>query len=126
MSPFHGRWRRLVSLLAAEALDPHDEAAVREHLRTCEGCRSDHERSVRALDVLSLDPVRSAEMPVPVAFLRRVRARLDGPNARVPSAGAWPARAGRGGVAIVPVLVHRGQPPAPWPWSRPRSWFPTT
>ena len=90
MTLFHGRWRARVSLLAAGALDPHEEAAVQAHLASCGACRADLEASRRALDLLDRDPARAAEPPVAIEFLKtRVLARMG-------EAGA--PRAFRGGV----------------------------
>ena len=120
MTLFHGRWRVRVSLLAAGALEPHEEPAVRAHLASCDACRADHELSARALEVLGRDPARSAEMPLSVESLRtRVLARLDEAPAPRPFrwgfAGAGLAAAALA-VAIVPSLLERsregGQPPA--------------
>lgn len=111
MRLFHGRWRTRVSLLAAGVLDPGEEAAARAHLLECDACRREHDRSVRALEILSRDPARRAELPVPVEFLvGRVQARLD--EAVVTRPFRW-AVAGVGlaaaalAVAIVPELVSR-------------------
>ena len=108
MTLFHGRWRARVSLLAAGVLEPHEEAAVRAHLESCDACRADLEASRRALEVLDGDPVRSAEMPVPVEYLTtRVLARLD--EAPAPRRFRWDL-AGAGlaaaalAVAILPLL----------------------
>ena len=111
MTLFHGRWRARVSLLAAGALEPHEEDAVRAHLASCDACRADLEASRRALEVLDRDPVRSAELPVPIEFLKtRVLARLDEVPARRPFrwglAGAGLAAAALA-VAIVPSLFER-------------------
>jgi putative zinc finger protein len=120
MTLFHGRWRVRVSLLAAGALEPHEEPAVRAHLASCDACRADHALSARALEVLGRDPVRSAEMPLSVESLRtRVLARLDKAPAPRPFrwgfAGAGLAAAALA-VAIVPSLLERSregeQPPA--------------
>jgi hypothetical protein len=111
MTLFHGRWRQRVSLLAAAALDPHEEPAVRAHLASCDACRADYDGSLRALDVLGRDPARSAEMPLSIGALRtRVLARLDG--APAPRPFRWGlGRAGLAAaalaVAIVPTLLER-------------------
>jgi hypothetical protein len=115
---FHGRWRQRVSLLAAGALEPADEPAMRAHLDGCAACRADLARSSEAIGLLARDPVRTAEVPVPVAHLvRRVNARLDAP----PAAGrafrwsyAATATAGLAAaallVAVVPRLRERPSP----------------
>jgi hypothetical protein len=111
MTLFHGRWQERVSLLAAGALEPREEPALRAHLASCEACRTDYEGSLRALDVLDRDPVRSADMPVSVDFLKtRVLARLDEAPAPRPFrwrlAGAGLAAAALA-MAIVPTLLER-------------------
>jgi hypothetical protein len=117
MTLFHGRWRARVSLLAAGALEPHEEAAVRAHLAGCDGCRLDLERSRRALDLLDRDPARVAEPPLSIEHLKtRVMARLDEPVPARPFrwglAGAGLAAAALA-VAIVPTLVERTRAPRP-------------
>lgn len=116
MTLFHGRWRMRVSLLAAGALEAREEAAVRAHMGGCDGCRSDFDRSLRALELVSRDPARSAEAPIPIEFLKaRVEARLDELPAPRPFrwglAGAGLAAAALA-VAIVPRVVERTRPPA--------------
>ncbi|HET9316019.1 MAG TPA: hypothetical protein VFQ51_10535 [Vicinamibacteria bacterium] len=114
MTLFHGLWRERVSLLSAGALEPHEEPPVRAHLLSCDACLADHDRSVRALEVLGRDPVRFAEMPIPVESLKtRVLARLDEAPAARPFrwslAGAGLAAAALA-VAIVPKLLPRPEP----------------
>jgi putative zinc finger protein len=119
MTLFHGRWRERVSLLAAGALPPAEEPAVRAHLDGCAPCRADLEGAAALLAALARDPVRTAEVPVPVEhLLRRVHARLDAPP---PAAGfRWSfALAGLAAaalaVAVVPRLLVRApvaSPPA--------------
>lgn len=117
MTLFHERWRRRVSLLAAGALEPHEEPGVQAHLQSCDACRADYERSLAALDVLGRDPARSAEMPLSIEALKtRVQARLD--EAPAPRPFRW-GLAGAGlaaaalAVAIVPTLVQRDGPLRP-------------
>jgi hypothetical protein len=115
MTLFHGRWRVRVSLLAAGVLEPQEEAAARAHIASCDACRADYERSRSTFDVLARDPARTADLPVPVEFLKtRVQARLD---EVVP---ARPFRWGFAGVglaaaalavALVPPLVERSREP---------------
>jgi hypothetical protein len=104
-----------VSLLAAGALEPREEADVRAHLGSCGACRADFEQSLRALDVLARDPARSLDPPVPVEFLKtRAQARLDQVKAARPIrwgfAGVGLAAAALA-VAIVPPLVERVRQP---------------
>lgn len=114
MTLFHERWRVRVSMLAAGALEPHEEPAVRAHLDTCDRCRGEHEASRRAFEVLSRDPALSPP-PVNLAFIEtRVRARLDEVAVARPFrwtfAGAGLAAAALA-VAIVPTLVQRTRAP---------------
>jgi hypothetical protein len=115
MTPFHGRWRMRVSLLAAGALEPAEEPAVRAHLVSCDACRADHDRSLRALEVLGRDPVRSAEMPLSVESLKtRVLARLDETAAPRPFRWGFAAAglaAAALATAIVPTLLEPPREP---------------
>jgi predicted anti-sigma-YlaC factor YlaD len=119
MTLFHGRWRERVSLLAAGAAEPAEEAAVRAHLDGCAACRADLARSSEMLAELGRDPVRTAEVPVPLEHLvRRVQARLDAPPAAPAFRWAYGATAAAGlaaaalALAVVPGLLER-QAPAP-------------
>ena len=74
----HGRWRRRTALLALAALDEAEAARTRAHLDTCAACARELAESRAALELVSQDPVRGAQPPVPLgALLARVRARLD-------------------------------------------------
>ncbi|MET0555612.1 MAG: zf-HC2 domain-containing protein [Vicinamibacteria bacterium] len=119
MRLFHGRWRERVSLLAAGALGPAEETAVRAHLDACPSCRADCARSSEALALLARDPVRTAEVPVPVAHLvRRVQARLDAAPEAAPFrwAPVWTATAALASAAIVFTVVPRlAERPSPAP-----------
>jgi hypothetical protein len=120
MTFFHGRWRERVSLLAAGAIGPAEEAAVRTHLLGCAACRADLARSEEALAELARDPVRTAEVPVPLAHLvRRVQARLDAPPAAPAFRWKYAATAATGALAaavlalaVVPRLLERPDPVA--------------
>ena len=112
MTLFHGRWRVRVSLLAAGALEPHEEPAVRAHLATLRRVPG-RPRAVTARRSRSSarDPVRSAELPVPVEFLTAPRAGAARRGAGGPAvpAGASPApglAAAALAVAIVPVAAR--------------------
>ncbi|WP_224369746.1 anti-sigma factor family protein [Hyalangium versicolor] len=50
----------LLTLHAAGALEPADEARVREHLASCAACRSEFESTARMLDAVALPPVSPA------------------------------------------------------------------
>jgi len=120
MKLFHGRWRERVSLLAAGAMDPAEEAAVRSHLDGCATCRADLARTSEALAELARDPVLTAEVPVPLAHLvRRVQARLDAPPAAPAFRWSYGATAATAtlaaavlALAAVPRLLERPAPVA--------------
>ena len=74
----HGRWRRRTALLAAGALDEAEAGRTRAHVGTCAACARDLAESRAALLLVSEDPLRNAEPPVPLgALVARVQARLD-------------------------------------------------
>ena len=96
----HGRWRRRTTLLALGALDEAEAARTRAHVGTCPACARDLAESGAALALVSQDPLRGAEPPIPLgALVARVRARLD----EAPAGGrAWrPFLAGAGLLAGV-------------------------
>jgi len=114
----HGRWRRRTALLALGALDEAEAARTRAHVGTCPACARDLAESGAALALVSQDPLRGAEPPVPLgALVARVRARLD----EAPAGGrAWrPLLAGAGLLAgvVLAVVVSRAllptTPPEP-------------
>lgn len=118
---FHGRWRRRTALLALGALDEAEAARTRAHLGTCPACARDLAESRAALELVSQDPLRGAEPPVPLgALVARVRARLD----EAPAGGrVWrPLLAGAGLLAgfVLAAVVSRAllpttppEPPSP-------------
>jgi hypothetical protein len=114
MTLFHGRWRERVSLLAAGALEPAEQAAVRAHLDRCRSCRADLARTSETLALLAVDPVRTAEVPVPLAHLvRRVNARLEAPPPAPAFRWAYAATAVAAAAllaAVVPRLLERPEP----------------
>jgi hypothetical protein len=74
----HLRTRRLVGLLAWDALSGEERARAERHLAGCARCARELAELRDARRELDADPVREAEPPVPAAFLAaRVRARLD-------------------------------------------------
>jgi len=114
----HGRWRRRTALLALGTLDEAEVARTRAHVGTCPACARDLAESGAALALVSQDPLRGAEPPVPLgALVARVRARLD----EAPAGGrAWrPLLAGAGLLAgvVLAVVVSRAllptTPPEP-------------
>ena len=116
MTLFHGRWRERVSLLAAGALEPTEETAVRAHLDTCPSCRADLARTSEAFALLVVDPVRTAEVPVPLAHLvRRVNARLEAPPPAPAFRWAYAATAVAAAVLLVAVVPRLRERPEPAP-----------
>jgi len=115
----HGRWRRRTALLALGALDEAEAARARAHVGTCAACARDLAESRAALELVSQDPLRGAEPPIPLgALVARVRTRLD----EAPAAGGrvWrPLLAGAGLLAVVVLAAGVGRvllptgPPAP-------------
>jgi hypothetical protein len=108
----HGRWRRCTALLALGALDEAEAARTRAHVGACAACARDLAESRAALELVSQDPLRGAEPPVPLgALVARVRARLD----ETPAGGrAWrPLLAGAGLLAVVVLAVVVGRAPVP-------------
>lgn len=91
----HGRWRRRVALLAAEALEGAPRAAAEAHAASCARC-TEALAALRALRRdLASDPVHEAPLPVSFEALEtRVRARLREPPraSAVRSAAPWPSR----------------------------------
>jgi Putative zinc-finger len=121
----HLRLRRLVSLLAAEALSGAERARVQAHVEACGRCQSEYHETRAFLSRVHEDPlcaaVRGAEVPVPLAVLReRVDRGIDralaSPKGRRPRPWligmAVLATALALGIAV-PVLLERTTPPAP-------------
>jgi len=75
---FHGRWRREVSLLAADALRGDERAAAERHAAACAECGADLAALRAMLATAAGDEACAAEPPVDVQWLKtRVAARLD-------------------------------------------------
>ena len=108
MSLFHGRWRRRTALLAVGALDGAEAESARAHVAGCASCARDLEETRAALALVSVDPRRDAEPPVPLgALIARVQARLDEAPDRI---AAWrPLLAGAGLLAAVVVAAVAGR-----------------
>ena len=120
MSLFHGRWRRRTALLALDALDAAEAESARAHVAACASCAGDLEETRAALALLSADPKRGAEPPVPLgALVARVQARLDEAPRR---AAAWrPVLAGAGLLAAVAVVAGRSLLLRPEPAASPET-----
>jgi putative zinc finger protein len=120
MTFLHGRWRRRVTLLCAEALEPDERARAERHLEGCAACRADAASLRATLELLARDPARTAEPPIaPGALRTRVFARLDEPAAaRTPSRRAvlgWTLGAAAAAAAAVVALRTPAPPPGPGP-----------
>jgi hypothetical protein len=92
----HLRLRRLVSLLAADALRGADGARVQAHVDACARCRSEYHETKAVLGLLREDPlraaVRNAEVPIPLPLLlERVDRGIDRALAsrKVPAYRPW-------------------------------------
>ena len=120
MTFLHGRWRRRVTLLCADALEPDERGRVEVHLDGCAACRADAASLRATLDLLARDPARTAEPPIaPGALRTRVLARLDEPAAaRTPSRRAvvgWTLGASAAAAVALVALRTPAPPPGPGP-----------
>lgn len=102
----HLRQRRRVGLLAAGALEPSEEPAVRAHLRRCERCRAEFDELQALVEAAAADPLRSAEPELPLPVLvelveRRVEQALVSPRAD----RAWRWGLGLPAAALATLLV---------------------
>jgi hypothetical protein len=92
--------RRLVPLLAADALDGAERARVQAHVSACGRCRAEHDETSALLRRLAEDPlraeVRRAESPLPLpVLLARVHEGIDRALAGPRPAAARPWRSAR-------------------------------
>ena len=112
----HRRSRRLVSLLAAGALEGREREEALAHVEACPRCRAEHDELRAVVAAMEEDPLREARPDVPldvlVARVEREVARALVPEVRprrwlvaVPAAAAILAVA-----ALVPALVGRLRP----------------
>lgn len=102
----HLRQRHRVGLLAAGALEPSEEPAVRAHLRRCERCRAEFDELQALVEAAAADPLRSAEPELPLPLLvelveRRVEQALASPRAQ----RAWRWGLGLPAAALAALLV---------------------
>src|SRR6185503_2095817 len=102
------------------ALDAAEAESARAHVAGCASCARDLEETRAALALLSADPKRGAEPPVPLgALVARVQARLDEAPRR---AAAWrPVLAGAGLLAAVAVVAGRSLLLRPEPAASPET-----
>jgi len=78
MSWLHRRWSRRVALLAADAIEPSERAAVLAHVARCPACAEALATLTAAWRSLDEDPALSAEPPISTQALQaRVMSRLD-------------------------------------------------
>lgn len=112
----HFRLRRRVGLLAAGALEGRERDETLRHVEACARCRAEHDALRAVVAAMEQDPLRTAEPPVPLAFLvGRVERAVE--QALVPAGRprwwlvALPAAAAILAAALlVPTLVLRLQP----------------
>ena len=112
----HLRRRRLVSLLAAGALEGREREETLAHLAECPRCREEHDALRALVSAMEADPLREAEPDVPLAFLvARVEREVE--QALVPRGRprwwlvALPAAAAVVAVALLaPSIVARLRP----------------
>ena len=104
MRLFHGRWRREISLLAADALGGDERAAAERHAAACAECAADLAALRAVLATAAGDDACAAEPPVDVQWLKaRVAARLEGAQAapvRRRRALEWLSAAAAAGVVV--------------------------
>jgi len=113
----HLRRRRLLSLLAAGALEGREREETLAHAASCPRCRDGLDELRAVVAAMETDPLREAEPGMPLAFLvARVEREVEA--ALVPGERprwwlvALPAAAAVLAVAvIVPVIVARFRPP---------------
>ncbi len=111
----HLRLRRRVSLLAAGALSPRDEAETLAHLATCARCREELEALRAVVAELERDPVREAEPGIPASAMAARVLRAAEAAATAPPRRRWlvalPAAAALAAVALLaPGLLDRFRP----------------
>lgn len=111
----HGRWRRRVALLAADALPPGEREGAAAHVRGCARCADTLAGLRRVSAVLAEDPVRSASLPVSLQALEtRVLARLresgPAPAGRFAPRLLAPMAAAAAVAALAGALVHGRRP----------------
>ncbi|MDY7225627.1 zf-HC2 domain-containing protein [Hyalangium rubrum] len=107
-------YEELLTLHAAEALEPQEEARVRVHLETCAACRSEAESTARVLAQVALPPPSPAERERLEALPRRVmgawRREQVRQSLRGRTVGVIAAAAAVLMLMVVPSLVRRDAP----------------
>lgn len=106
-----------LTLFAAGALEPGDEARVRAHLESCAACRSEVDASREVLGLAALPPPSAREQAVLAALPRTTvgvwRKSLVQQASRMRTAGALMAAAAVALLALEPVVLHRETPLVP-------------
>ncbi|QRK04519.1 zf-HC2 domain-containing protein [Archangium violaceum] len=106
-----------LTLFAAGALEPEEEARVRAHLESCAACRSEAEAHRDVLGLAALPPPSAREQAVMAALPRTAvgtwRREQVQKAARMRTTGALLAAAAVVLFALGPVVQRRVAPPAP-------------
>ena len=87
MDMAHDLMQALVAAYAMDALEPDERDEVRQHLKTCERCRTDLEGFEQTVAWLSL---ATPPTPVPLGFAERILTRRAGAPERASSAAKAP------------------------------------
>ena len=107
----------LLTLFAAGALEPEEEARVRAHLEACAACRSEVEANHEVLGLAALPPPSAREQAVVAALPRTAVGAWRGAQlqqaARMRTAGALMAAAAVVLLALGPVVQRRMATPSP-------------
>lgn len=107
----------LLTLFAAGALEPEEEARVRAHLESCAACRSEVEANHEVLGLTALPPPSAREQAVVAALPRTTVGAWRGAQvrqaARMRTAGALMAAAAVVLLALGPVVQRRMATPSP-------------
>lgn len=120
----HWLRRRLVPLLAMDALAGEERARAEAHVASCPKCRDEHDAMRTLMARLAGDPLRTAvrEAEVPVALpvlVDLVQERIDRALRAPRAAAAWRWGAGLAAAAmlvvalVLPRLLERGGVPEP-------------
>jgi hypothetical protein len=111
----HRRSRRLVSLLAAGALEGREREEALAHVAACPRCRAEHDELRAVVAAMEEDPLREVRPDVPLDVLvARVEREVE--RALVPEGRprrwlvACPRRRVLAVAALVPVIVARLRP----------------
>ncbi|WP_224247799.1 anti-sigma factor family protein [Hyalangium gracile] len=104
----------LLTLHAAGALEPDEEARLREHLASCQACRSEAESTAKLLGAVALPPPSPAMRDVAEALPRRAlgawRREQVRKALRARTVGAVLAAAAVVLLVVNPSLHHQGTP----------------